>query len=292
MPSLADLLATVDDLSSDDSGALLVDAGEGCLGSVFVETGCVCWAAAAGRSARLRDLLRRHSRSLDDAALDRAFALCRAQHQPLGELLVERGLVAHDELRAALKQHTVESLIAQCDHPDTHVTWVPHRRRGYHARFTFAPAELYAAAGAELYAAESSGADDDIRAALPPSVALSASFAIGDDGEPVAVRSAGGPRVRDLIELGIWATFSLAASNGFSAAVVARAVAAAKSPTTLAWRASRRLVHAAVIEDVAALARAVASLETRGLPMVVSSHLPFTPPSHCNAQPTRSYSSP
>ncbi|MEO7731533.1 MAG: DUF4388 domain-containing protein, partial [Kofleriaceae bacterium] len=158
MADLVELLAAVEDCSPHESGAFLVDGdGDGTVrGSVFVETGRVCWAAAPGRSGRLRDLLHRHSaRPVDDVELDDAFAACRQAQRPLGELLVERGLVSDEGLRAALKQHTVESLIAQCDGLPRPVTWVRHRRRGYHARFTFAPVELLAAAGAQLYPHES-----------------------------------------------------------------------------------------------------------------------------------------
>src|SRR5690349_16551746 len=165
MANLVDLLAAVDDQPASESGAFVVDGDDdgAVLGSVFVENGRVCWAAATGRSGRLRDLLHQNSvRPLDDAELDDAFAECRGTHRPLCELLAERGLIGDEGLRAALKQHTVESLIAQCDGSETSLAWVPHRRRGYNARFTFSPIELLAAAGAQLYPVESAGA------ALPP----------------------------------------------------------------------------------------------------------------------------
>lgn len=282
MADLVDLLAAVDDCPADESGAFVVDGddGEAILGSVFVEAGRVCWAAAAGRSARLRDLLHRHSvRPLDEAELDDAFAECRDSQRALGELLVERGLLSDDGLRAALKQHTVESLIAQFDGSDRPVTWVPHRRRGYHARFTFSPIELLAAAGAQLYPSESAGADQGLIAALP-AAQTAGSFAIGDEDEPVAVWTTGARvwRVRDLLELGDWATAALAVCNGFSPAAMQRAVAGVTGTAALGWRSARRLVHAAVIDEPAALARVVAELEHRHLPAVLSSRVPALHP--------------
>ena len=206
MATLIDLLAAVDDRPASESGAFVVDGdGDGeVLGSVFVEISQVCWAAATGRGARLRDLLRQHAeRPLDDSELDDVFARCRDEHRALASVLVERELVSDHGLRAALKQHTVESLIAQCDGADRAVTWVPHRQRGYRARFTFPPIELLAAAGAELYPTEAGRRRSRARRRATRR-ADRGSFAIGDSDEPVAVRVAGRSvvAVRDLLELG------------------------------------------------------------------------------------------
>jgi hypothetical protein len=277
---LVQLLAAVEDCPPDESGAFLVDGdheGE-VLGSVFVETGRVCWAAAPGRSGRLRDLLHRHSaRPLNDVELDDAFAACRAAQRPLGELLVERGLVSDGGLRAALKQHTVESLIAQCDGMPRPVTWVPHRRRGYHARFTFTPVELLAAAGAQLYPNWSLGAEPEWMFDLPGASTLG-SFAIGDEDQPVAVwaAGAGAARVRDLLGLGDWAAAALAVCNGFSPAAMDRALASVTGAAALGWRSNRRLVHAAVIDDPSILAQVIAELAERGVSAVLSSRVPTT----------------
>jgi hypothetical protein len=278
MVDLIELLAAVDDRPPCESGAFVVDGdGDGAvLGSVFVETSQVCWAATTGRGARLRELLRRFAaRALSDTELDHAFARCREEQRPLGAVLVELELVSDHGLRAALKQHTVESLIAQCDGADRAVTWVPHRQRGYRARFTFPPIELLAAAGAELYPAEAAGADRGF--AVVPAAALTAgSFVIGDNDEAVAVRVAGRNvvAVRDLLELGDWAAAALAVGNGFSPIVMARAVASAAGPAALAWRSARRVIHVAVIDDPVVLPGTVAELAQRGHPAVLSSLLP------------------
>ena len=276
MANLVDLLAAVDDRPASECGAFVVDGGHGAmLGSVFVETGRVCWAAAAGRSGRLRDLLHRHSaRPLDEVELDAVFEDCRGAHRPLCEVLLERGLVSDDGLREALKQHTVESLIAQCDGSDRPAVWVPHRQRGYRARHTFSPIELLAAAGALLYPAELASADLGLLAELPAQTA--GSFAIDDEDQPVAVWTTGTRawRVRALLELGDWAAAALGVCNGFSSAAMQRAVATVTGSAALGWRSARRLVHAAVIDEPAALAQLVAELADRRLPAVLSSRVP------------------
>jgi len=280
MVNLVDLLAAVDERPASESGAFVIDSDDALRGSVLVETSRVCWAQSPGRSARLRDLLRHHAvRELDDAELDEAFASCRDENRPLGDLLAERELVSHLGLRAALKQHTVESLIAQCDGSSDPVTWVPHRER-YHARFTFPPIELLAAAGAELYPCEAEGAELGLEAVVP-AARTAGSFAIGDADEPVAVCVAGTATlpVRDLLALGDWAAAALAACNGFSPAVMAHVVAAVTGAAVLGWRTARRVVHVAVIDHPAALARAVAVLALRGLPAVLTARAPPHPSS-------------
>lgn len=275
MANLAELLCAVEDRGPSESGAFVFDDADTVRGSVFVETGRVAWAAAPGRSRRLRDLLQRHAeRPHAGRELDQAFADCRDAGRPLGELLVERGLVSDDGLRAALKQHTVESLIVQCNGTPEPVTWVPHRHRGYLARHTFAAVELLAAAGAQLYPKESAGAGDDALAQLP--TVSAGSFAIGDDDLPVAVWSSGSASwcVRDLLELGGWAAAALSACNGFSTAVMQRAMDGATGATAIAWRTHRRLIHAAIIQEPTVLKRGVASLSQRGLPTVLTSRVP------------------
>src|SRR5688572_27436364 len=90
---------------------------------ILVENNRLCWAVAAGMRRRLHDILRSHSNlPIGDAELEALYARCRNDHQPLGETLVAEGLVSPEHLRAALKQHTVESLLA-IDH-------VGHGERG------------------------------------------------------------------------------------------------------------------------------------------------------------------
>ena len=278
MANLIDLLAAVDDRPASESGAFVVDDERdgAVLGSVFVETSRVCWAAATGRGARLRALLREHAaRALDDATLDDVFARCRDEQCALGTVLVERELLSEHGLRAALKQHTVESLIAQCDGSDRAITWVPHRQRGYRARFTFPPMELLAAAGAELYPTEAAGAGGGIEFVRTAALTAS-SFAIGDADEAVAVRVAGTTvlAVRELLALGEWAAAALSVCNGFSPTVMARAIASVTGASALGWRSARRIVHVAVIDDRAVLPDLIAELTRRGHPAVLSSRLP------------------
>jgi hypothetical protein len=249
MADAAALLAAVDALPPGARGAFVVaDAAGRQLGALLADGNRVCWAAVAGHGRRLRDLLHLSGSA---GAPD----------------------VTSAEVRAAIRQHTIESLI-HLDGGDGSAYWVAHKDGGYRPRWTFGTAELLAAVGAELYAAESAGAD--ALDALLPSGTAGASFAIGDDGEPVLVRERAGDTLglRALEELGEWAAAALEVTRGFSAAAMAQALAAARGRGALAWRGGRRLVHALVINDPSALARAVAELERRGHPAVLSARAP------------------
>jgi hypothetical protein len=186
-------------------------------------------------------------------------------------------MLASSEAGVVVKQHTIESLIALDGAAATSV-WVPHRGGGYRARFSFGAAQLLAAVGGALYADEIAGADQTL-AQIVPVGAVGASFALDDDGQPVAVREVASDRLRldDLVALGNWATAALGATPGFSAEVMARVAASATGPAALGWRTGRRLIHAAVIDDPPTLARAAAEALHRGHPTVLSARAPSAP---------------
>jgi hypothetical protein len=74
--------------------------------------------------------------------------------------------------------------------------------------------------------------------------------------------------------LGDWAAAALAACNGFSPGVMARAIADTAGRAVLGWRSARRLVHMAVFDDPLLLTGAVSSLALRGIPAVLTSRVP------------------
>jgi hypothetical protein len=57
-----------------------------------------------------------------------------------------------------------------------------------------------------------------------------------------------------------------------------RAVAGVTGAAALGWRSARRLVHAAVIDEPAALAHLVAELAERHMPAVLTSRVPAPHP--------------
>jgi hypothetical protein len=264
------ILAQIEQLPVDACGAFVVARDGASVGSVFVERNQVCWAAFAGLRRRLRDLLREHlSRAMDDAELDRTWARCASEGRKFGEELVSREIVKAEAMRRALKQHTIESLIALPQEQGEQIAWVAHRQQGYQPRFTFMPADLMIEVNAYLYASEAAG----IEAALDGSEGelRAASYVPSDSGDLIAVRATGLlSTIGELDELGAWAGAAFGITRGFSPEVMRRAVETASGEMLLAWQSSRLHTHAAVIEDRELLEAMVANLARRSFPTVVS----------------------
>lgn len=136
---VGDVCEFVDELERGCAGELVFE-GEATRGMAFVEDARICWAAAAGLARRLTELLVLRAR-VDAASMEALFRTCKADGVPLGEYLVGRGIVSASELRAALAQHTVESL-CRLTGPGRRAAWVPRARGGYNPRFTFGTSEI------------------------------------------------------------------------------------------------------------------------------------------------------
>lgn len=145
-----ELLEDIESLSADATGALVFGRAARPTGTILVEGGRVCWATAARMQRRLTDLLRfQVDPPLSTDVLEAVYRRCRDNGQPLGESLVEQGLISRDGLRRALRQHSAEAIaLLALDHRSPVWTWVEHRRRRYDAAFTFSPAELLSGMGA------------------------------------------------------------------------------------------------------------------------------------------------
>jgi hypothetical protein len=278
-------MKVVESLPPDASGALLVGPVRQPVGTILVEANRVCWAAAAGMSRRLRDLLRSRCGALiSEAMLDALYARCRLERQPLGEALVASGLVSSDDMRATIKQHTAESLVAldaallrtvRDEAVEWPLTWIAHAGRGYNPRYTFSVAEVLIAAGA-LSVDETTAelVTDHLQALAGTSMAAIAFCNDGDvAGGPVLVAAAMtvAMPVQELIELATWADAALAASAGFSPEV-AHACARTADGGAVAWRYERQPC-AAICTDGAALQRLTASLGNRSLSVVLATRM-------------------
>ena len=142
--SVDDVCEFVDELERAATGELVLDDGAP-LGSVFIEQGRICWAAAVGLAARLTDLLAART-GMDARTMEDFYRTCAAEGAPLGEYLVERAVIEALDLRLALAQHTVESLVRMTDRARRGV-WYPKAKGGYSPRFTLGTAEVLARAG-------------------------------------------------------------------------------------------------------------------------------------------------
>lgn len=275
-------MQAVESLPHDASGALLIGAAAAPDGLLLVERNRVCWVAAMGMGQRLSVILRnRCNLPLDDAELEALYARCRHDQRPLGEALVTEGLIEPEQLRAAMKQHTVESLIALDskanvveDIADWPLTWVEHSQRGYNPRYTFAASEVVAAVGAHLIDETLSELlDDHLQALTTSSGGVTIGFADRELDLPVFVdgRAASWLSVQDMLDVGEWTTAALDASPGFSP-IVAHAWARAADGGAVAWRYDGQRC-AAICPDNASLQRLVSTLDNQSLAMVLATKL-------------------
>ncbi len=273
-------MRAIESLPPSARGAFVVGTRNELIGTILIEANRVCWGAAPGMSGRLRDILRSHCTTAGgDEALEEVYQRCRRDSQPLVEALADSGLVTPDRLRAALKQHTIESLLAvdatvAClcgGHAlEWPMQWIEHDGRGYNPRYTFAPVEVLEGAGmqrlpesqADLMLEHLEGLADRQNALV--------AFSYQPDGTPIFIGASTRLSIdlRDLIDLTSWADAALGASPGFSPEV-ARACARMAVGGAVAWRYEGQSC-AALCLDSAALQRLTTNLGRRSLAMVLA----------------------
>ncbi|MGV3626039.1 MAG: hypothetical protein ACO1OB_34840 [Archangium sp.] len=93
---------------SETQSVMLSVHGERGVGGVFVDEGRIAWAAAPGTRAFLSDRL--IAAGADRAQMSELLAEARKRAMPLGQLVVERGLMHAADFAEVLFEHTVVSL--------------------------------------------------------------------------------------------------------------------------------------------------------------------------------------
>lgn len=276
-------MSVVESLPAGSAGALLIGARERPLGTILVESNRICWAAAAGMSRRLRDILRNLCGvAISERNLDAIYARCRLERQPLGEALVASGLVSPERMREAIKQHTIESLLALDaaltssvwrDTPSWPMSWVEHAGHGYNPRYTFGAAEILASAGGLSLDETSIEIITDHLQTLESASCAKVAFLPELDGSVrfVATATVLDVRIPELTALVSWADAALAASPGFSPEA-AHACARMADGGAVAWRYEGKSC-AAICTDATSLQRLIASLGNRSLSVVMATRI-------------------
>lgn len=205
--SVVDVCDVVEDLPREAVGELCFDeVGQERRGIVFVERNRICWAAAPGLSRRLTDLLRQRAGARAGArTFEEVFQRCKATRAPLGETLVSAGIVTADELRGALRTHTVESLLAMSDGD---ARWHPRSQRGYDAQFTFSTGEICVELAARRHGDDVAELGRSVLASCLGPADLGFAYARTQDAAepvPVAVWGASDVPSREVRQLGKWA---------------------------------------------------------------------------------------
>lgn len=273
-------MRAVETLPRNARGALMVETREEAIGTILIEQNRVCWSAAPGMSGRFRDILLSHcDEAIDRDQFEAVCKRCQRDSKPLSETLVMSGWMTADQMRAAIKQHTIESLLtvdatvaSLCGSRTREwpMRWIDHAGPGFNPRYTFGPVEVLAAAGVQrLDEGEAEVMIDHLEMLTGPHSALVA-FSFEPDGTPIFI---GTPTqlaldTRDLVELTTWADAALGASPGFSPEVAHRCARSAHGGA-VAWRFQGQCC-AAVCMDGASLQRLTASLGNQSLAMVLA----------------------
>lgn len=290
--SIRNVLERVEALPAAGSGALVVGrtrAGRSGAngkpaapepdGILFIEERRICWTTAAGMGPRFRDILRIHSRvPLVHGEIAELCARCRIEHLPVCETLVREGFLAPTELRAALEQHTAESLLAiAAAHGatgDWPATWIGRGTRGFDPTYSFTATEILAAVGAALaspMAVPSADALEQIAGSGASAIAFTREGA-SELPTIVGATEGGDLRIEDLTELTEWAAAALGATAGWSSAVTQAYVRSAAAGGAVAWRAGET-TFAAVCPSIESVSRLVRLVDGLRLPMVLSTNL-------------------
>ena len=253
------ILAHVEQVAPASSGELVLAREGRTRGVVYVEHGRVCFAAARGLGSRLADLLRTRARiEVTARGMVELLRHGRDHDTPLGELLVESGMMTPDGLMGALRRHTAESLVHIGAVPVT-AWWIPRERGGFQPRFTLSPVMLAPCVGA-LLAGREPAATLDPFARVQGAVAGGAFVRPASETVPIA--AAGMASVEALRRLGAQVTEALDVAGRIEGGPRFAFTGDQQGRGVLAWRDGEVIVGA-LIDDRAQLARCIGPLLAR-----------------------------
>lgn len=194
-----ELLEHVEQVPPHASGELVLALDGHTRGVVYVEHGRVCFVAARGLGARLSDRLRACARiPISEHAMEALVREGNGRRTPLGELLVDSGLMTPEALMGALRRHTADSLVHIGAGPVTS-RWRPRVAGSYQPRFTLSPVMLAPCVGALLAGRDPAAPLDPFADFFGPMAA--AAFA-RPDGVTVPVAAVGIDSVAEVRRLG------------------------------------------------------------------------------------------
>jgi hypothetical protein len=221
------LIEGIESLSTSSTGAFVFGSPGRPVGTILIEQGRICWAAAAKLGYRLTDILRS---------------------------LVANGLLSSDGLRDALRQHTAEAILCLSQGGEE-PSWVSHRRQRYDARFTFSPAEVLASAGAACLPELAEHARREVLATLRPESSAVAFTWVGLSAAlfPICEVRSQALSARETVELGLWATRMLELPLMHRSVPKLVVTFGAKGDALVAW-ISEGIVYVVICQNPSSLA--------------------------------------
>lgn len=200
-------LERIEQLPVQTSGAYLVRDGEQVCGTICVERGRVCWAAARGLASRLTDRLCEVEKNPERRdALHHLYRRCMSEQLPLGATLVKSQVVTEEVWREALTQHTAESLLQLSPFLSRVPAWLGHDSGTYQSDFALDGVEVAAGIGALLHHRSKQLAAVEFGQVLPRDV-FAAAFVWPQeeiDHFPVFASKSHDHSVASVLDLGRW----------------------------------------------------------------------------------------
>ena len=246
------LLRGIERLPEGATGAFIFGDKKEPTGSVLVENGRICWAAASGMKLRLTDILVAQARPpLSKDVIEDVYERCRRDGIPLGAGLVAQGVVTPRGLRQALLVHSGDAiaLLSEALSREGKVSpaWIANRASRYDAQFTFTSAEILVAVGSRTSKEQAGNAQDVLEHALQDGGAGVAFLTEQRHELPICEVRGEEVGVEGLVDLSRWARAALERCSQFSSCDVV-AMTSASRAGSLTW-SSEGVVYAALCED-------------------------------------------
>lgn len=239
VPTLVRLLKGIDRLPDGATGALVFTSKDSPQGTVLVEDNRVCWAAASNMEHRLTDILRHESDPpLPSETFEKIYEECYRDHIPLGETLVERGMVTPEGLWHGLLMHTAEAICVLASGSSLSPVWATNRQKRYDAQYTFSTSEVLSCAGSFGFEDEATEAQQTLQEITPREAVGLAYLADTSHELPLAHVAAEDWDCEELVELGKWARDALPEGDDEEEEEAPDVVESVDGPTLKrAWRA-------------------------------------------------------
>jgi len=239
VPTLVRLLKGIDRLPDGATGALVFTSKDAPQGTVLVEDNRVCWAAASNMENRLTDILRHESDPpLPSETFDKIYEECYRDHIPLGETLVERGMVTPEGLWHGLLMHTAEAICVLASGSSLSPVWATNRQRRYDAQYTFSTSEVLSCVGSFGFEEEATEAQQTLQEITPREAVGLAYLTDASHELPLAHVAAEDWDCEELVALGKWARDALPEGDEDDDEETVGVVESVDGPTLRrAWRA-------------------------------------------------------
>lgn len=259
------LLERVEQLP-DATGALIFGTGEDNHGIVLIEQGRICWAVASSMKRRLVDLLRHQAEpTLTKASIESVYNDCRALNKPLGECLVESGLITDLGLWRALRQHNSEAIaVIAAKMLSTEGEFQHHKHHRYDARFTYSTTEVLVTLGALGDPSVATLARLELKRCVPEG-SRGAAYTRDRDGTgiiPIGEVGTADVSSETLMDMGAWATSTLDVASAVANEVRAVTGTTPEGQSIVAW-GDCGVIYMALCPTMRSYARLLSSLTRR-----------------------------